>query len=283
MKILVTGATGFIGKHLIPLLTSFSELEIIASAKTTLPNHWKGVTAKPWDLSTPPTENLFDYFQQPDVLIHLAWQGLPDYKNKVHEEVYLREQMAFLDHLIQGGLKKILVTGTCLEYGLKEGCLDEEMRCMPTVSYAKAKNDLYQYLSTRYPQLALSWLRLFYVFGPGQYKFSLLSQLEEALKTGNPVFNMSPGDQIRDFIPVEEVVDIIARLAISRGGAGVVNISSGKPITVKDFVLNYLQRKEKTITLNTGFYPYPDYEPRAFWGNRRKLNMMLANEEGKNT
>jgi dTDP-6-deoxy-L-talose 4-dehydrogenase (NAD+) len=56
---------------------------------------------------------------------------------------------------------------------------------------------------------------------------------------------------------------------------GIINCCSGKPITVEQFVRNYLKKIEKNIKLNLGYYPYPDYEPMEFWGDTAKLNPIL--------
>jgi dTDP-6-deoxy-L-talose 4-dehydrogenase (NAD+) len=206
-------------------------------------------------------------------LIHLAWEGLPNYKADFHLTKNLPLQKAFLSNLLQNGLKDITVTGTCFEYGMKEGILSEDMKCEPANPYAIAKNELrlsLEQLTMQY-NCNFKWARLFYMYGKGQSPKSLISQLDKALDDGDAVFNMSWGEQVRDFLPVEKVADYIVAIALQKEVTGVINCCSGNPVTVKDFVQAYLNSRQQSIQLNLGFYPYADYEPMRFWGDDRKL------------
>ena len=82
---------------------------------------------------------------------------------------------------------------------------------------------------------------------------------------GEEYFNMSGGEQIRDYLDVKEVVQLILNASIKKPN-GVYNICSGNPISIKQLVENYLTTNNKKIKLNLGFYSYPDYEPMNFWG-----------------
>jgi len=239
------------------------------------------VTYIPFDFSDfNPTVNYYQFFNEPDLMIHLAWEGLPNYQSSFHEEINLPRHLAFLTNIITNGLKDLTVTGTCFEYGMQEGCLREDMPAFPTNSYGKAKDTLrkeLELLQTRHPFI-FKWARLFYMYGKGQNPNSLLSQLDKALANGEPVFNMSGGEQVRDFLPVEKVAANMVRIAVQEKVTGVINCSSGEPVTVKRFVENYLDKQNKKITLNLGFYPYPDYEPMCFWGDITKLKNIPDNE-----
>jgi dTDP-6-deoxy-L-talose 4-dehydrogenase (NAD+) len=166
------------------------------------------------------------------------------------------------------------VSGTCLEYGMQEGALREDMKAMPVNSYAQAKDSLrmsLEELQKEHP-FVLKWVRLFYMYGKGQNPNSLLSQLDKALAEDRKSFNMSGGEQVRDFLPVEKVADYLVRISMQQKITGIINCCSGRPVTVKRFVEDYLIRINKDISLNLGFYPYADYEPMQFWGDTEKLN-----------
>jgi len=111
-------------------------------------------------------ENYFHFFNEPDLLIHLAWEGLPNYKSLFHFEENLPGHYAFLKNLITHGLSDITVTGTCLEYGLKEGKLSEDMVTNPSNSYAIAKDTLRKFLEQlqSVQPFHLKWVRLFYMY-----------------------------------------------------------------------------------------------------------------------
>ena len=279
-KILVTGATGFIGNHVITKLIK-AGYQVIASStseeKASRYSWFPEVTFIPFDLSTSPqATNLYKFFQAPDNLIHLAWQGLPNYKAAFHLEKNLPVHFAFLANLIDNGLEDVTVTGTCFEYGMQEGCLREDMITAPANAYAVAKDSLRKQLQLfqQNRSFLLKWVRLFYMYGAGQNPNTLLSQLEKALEENQVAFNMSGGEQVRDFLPVEEVADYIIRIAVQDEITGIINCCSGKPVTVKQFVEDYLRKKNKSIKLNLGFYPYADYEPMAFWGDNSKLKQI---------
>lgn len=277
-KVLVTGATGFIGYYVIEALIR-SGCTVIATssneAKAKEKNWYSNVQYIPFDLKQfDAAINYQNYFNDPDAIIHLAWEGLPNYKSAFHVEENLPRHFAFLKNLVDHGQKDITVTGTCFEYGMQQGCLNETMEAMPANSYAIAKDSLRKQLQALQHQAVfnLKWVRLFYMYGAGQNPNSLLSQLDRALANGDAVFNMSGGEQIRDFLPVEKVAANIVAIALQDKVTGIINCCSGVGVTVKDFVKNYLKDKQKNITLNLGYYLYADYEPMSFWGDKTKFD-----------
>ena len=282
MKILVTGGTGFVGQHVINELLKYDH-QIIAALRdktstTNLPGKIKTVALDLDNLN--PIKNYFLESGKPDLLIHLAWQGLPNYKEKFHLEKNLPSHSAFLKNMVNNGLQNLVVTGTCFEYGMKEGCLSEEMKSDPQNPYALAKDELRKFLEQLQKQkhFNLKWIRLFYMYGKGQNPNSLLSQLENALQKDKTVFNMSGGEQLRDYLPIEKVAENIVRISLQNKINGIINCCSGQPIKVKTLVENYLNKINKKIKLNLGYYPYPDYEAMAFWGDDTKLKKIVTNE-----
>jgi nucleoside-diphosphate-sugar epimerase len=276
-KVLVTGATGFIGRYVVEALLSAGQRVIATSAhedKARRMPWFADVQYIPFDLADlQPGDDYHHFFGRPDVLIHLAWEGLPNYKSSFHLESNYPRHAAFLDNLLQHGLRDCTVVGTCLEYGMREGCLREDMQPHPDNAYAIAKDKLRLYLEDRQSRqpFIFRWARLFYLYGEGQGPNSLLPQLDRALDNGDRVFNMSPGDQLRDFLPVEEAAGHICRISLQRSVTGIVNCCSGSPISVEELVLRHLAKRKKHIALNLGYYPYPDYEPFAFWGDITRL------------
>jgi len=281
MKVLVTGATGFIGYHVIHELLK-RNCDVIASdidkAKASEKDWFNRVSFVEHIIGNESGENLYQKFLQPDAMIHLAWKGLPNYKSLFHFEEGLPQQYFFLKNLIESGLKDLTVSGTCFEYGMKSGCLSEDILPEPANPYALAKNSLRLFLEElkNISPYHLKWVRLFYLYGKGQNPKSLLAQLDTALTNGDKVFNMSGGQQVRDYLPVEKVAENIVSIALQNRITGIVNCCSGKPVTVEALVKEYLAAKEKSIKLNLGFYPYPDYEPMEFWGDNRKLKQVIA-------
>lgn len=286
--ILVTGASGFIGRHVVRELLCRGKQVVASSA------HPEKVAGEDWfqqvkylPLNLAQLESGVDYyayFGRPDAMIHLAWEGLPHYRETYHLTENLPRHRQFLFNLMEHGLRDLTVSGTCFEYGMQEGCLDEAMTCRPDNPYAQAKQALQLYLQdlSREYGCIFRWLRLFYMYGAGQNEKSLVAQLEKALSERAEVFNMSGGEQVRDFLPVERMAAYIVAAALQTKVTGVINCCSGQPVTVRQFVETYLAERGQSLRLNLGYYPYPDYEPMRFWGDDTKLKKCLHHQHPNN-
>lgn len=280
MRILVTGATGFVGDHVINALLSAGHNVIATSTNNEKAQDrawYKQLHYIPYLISGKPEVNLYDHFLKPDLLIHLAWAGLPNYQELFHYEENLWNDYWFLKNLTDNGLKDLTVTGTCFEYGLKNGQLQEDQAADPQNPYALAKDTLRKFLETLQKKqlFTFKWIRLFYMHGKGQSEKSLIPQLQKALATNEASFNMSKGDQIRDYLTIEEVAANILAIALQNKVQGIINCCSGKPLSVRELVESYMEASGKHIHLNLGYYPYPTTEPFAFWGDNSKLNKIV--------
>jgi len=274
MKVAVTGATGFLGQHVLAVLEerSVETIALVRPATVKPLGHLRCRVVQLDLYDVPP--NAFELMGRPDVLIHLAWSGLPNYKSLHHFELELPTQYRFLKNLVGSGLQNLVVTGTCFEYGMQSGPLSEDIAPQPGNPYGFAKNALrcqLEFLKSAHP-FQLTWARLFYLYGEGQAESSLLPQLRQAAERGDPVFNMSGGEQLRDYLPVTQVAGHLVSLALAKKDIGAVNVCSGTPISVRKLVEGWIKENAWSIALNLGHYPYPDYEPMAFWGDRRKLD-----------
>ena len=137
--ILVTGASGFVGRHVMRALHARG---IPACGASRHPERTGGVPMIRLDLDRTKALPGFDQLGRPKTVIHLAWGGLPHFKSQHHLDTELDTQWRFLEHLVKQGLERLVVAGTCLEYGMQEGELTESMPAMPSVPYAQAKFQL---------------------------------------------------------------------------------------------------------------------------------------------
>ena len=277
MRILVTGATGFVGRHVVArLLAEGHTVTAVArdpAKAAAMP--WAGRAAFfAWDVHDGSWPLPAD--AAPDLLVHLAWPGLPNYADSFHLDCNLPADTAFLTAAVERGVRRLLVFGTCLEYGLQHGPLAEDAETRPTTPYGQAKDQLRRRLEALAAAraVALQWVRLFYVWGEGQNPRSLLALLDRAIANGDAEFPMSGGEQLRDYLAIEDVARDVATLAAHPEVTGVINCCSGVPISIRRLVEEHCARRGASIRLELGRYPYPDYEPMAFWGVRGKLGAL---------
>jgi nucleoside-diphosphate-sugar epimerase len=269
MKVAVTGARGFIGRHVLGELARRGA-EVIATERPGVVRDRPALANIRWialDIARPPPDP-YAVLGNPDVLLHLAWDGLPNYRSAHHVESELPRQFDFLGKLIRGGLQALVAAGTCLEYGQQSGALAADIETRPTTPYGLAKDALrkqLQHLQSERPY-KLTWARLFYMFGDDQPATSLFPMLKAAVAAGDASFPMSGGEQLRDYLSVSEVARQLADLAMSPGDPGPVNVCSGRPISVRRLVEDWIEQNGWNIEPGYGARPYPDYEPMAFWG-----------------
>lgn len=275
MKVLVTGATGFVGQHVVERLLSRGHT-VVAVARDAARASQHAWFAQVEFVACDLHQDYSPVLQTgklPDAIVHLAWPGLPNYRDFFHLSRNLPADLAFLEAAVAAGVKQLMVAGTCLEYGMQYGPLTEEQETLPGTPYGLAKDALrksLQMLRAKQP-FTLQWMRLFYMHGRGQNPGSLLAQLDRAIEAQQAAFNMSMGDQLRDYLPVERVAANFVRALEHPEVEGVINCCSGKPVSVLDLVQQRCRERGSSITLNRGHYPYPGYEPLAFWGVPAKL------------
>jgi dTDP-6-deoxy-L-talose 4-dehydrogenase (NAD+) len=228
------------------------------------------------DLAAAPSD-AFEMLGNPDVLIHLAWSGLPNYQSRHHFETHLSEQYRFLEKLVASGLQRLVCAGTCFEYGMQSGELVESLPTDPGNAYGFAKDALRRELEFLAVDtgLQLTWARLFYMYGEGQAEGALYSQFLAARARGDAEFRMSGGEQLRDYLPVEEVARHLSALACITSGCSIVNVCSGRPTSVRSLVEGWLEAQGASMKLALGYFPYPKYEPMAFWGSNAKLQKLM--------
>lgn len=234
MRILLTGTSGFIGKHLVPLL-SHHQLWLLGRKKTHF-HFSKNQTFLEIDLEN--TEQLRNKLRDitPDICIHLAWDRLPDYSLSNCLKNF-EAGVRLFEILGATGCKKIFVAGSCWEYGDLQGQVSEADYPKNMNLFASYKTGLRligQSLAAS-NQIDFIWGRIFFVYGVGQRESSLIPYCYKTLK-GNKTPRVNNPSAINDFIHVSDVANAIKALIETHNISGVFNIGSGKPSKIGKIV-----------------------------------------------
>ena len=216
---------------------------------------------------------------KPKRVILLSWPGLPNYNSTFHITRNLPQLLKLLELLILNGLKKVVITGTCYEYGLNNGKLSEDISVEPVSQYGIAKNCLMHSSRNLCSLNSVNWCwgRIFYPFGPEQNENSLIPSLIKAINNNDNFFRISSGKQLRDFIHVDEVAKILIFLMENDDLKGIYNIGSGEPKSIIDVVKEIKKERNSSINIITNYYKDRDDEPQEFWADMQKLNNVYKN------
>ena len=276
MKIAITGATGFIGQHVRNVLAKTdNDVVLVVRHVERVGDKSAREEIVAADLSQARTD-WFELFGRPDVVLHLAWGGLPNYMDCYHVDVELPTQLRFLTALIKSGLKKLVVTGTCYEYGLSSGALSEDQETNPNTPYGIAKDrlrkELFELRSTQH--FDLTWARIFYPYGEGQSERSIYSQLTRAISNNEKEFAIGSGTQMLDFIQVTTVAKALLAFVTEIKGIGLINVGSGDPQPVIEFVERLICRFESNIVPKVGVINDREYESISFWSDNNLLDSL---------
>lgn len=277
MRIVVTGASGFIGRKLIEeLLKSIQpkDLALVTRDKDNIDARFRDLEVYELNIEDQDAA-AFLKDRMPDILVHLAWDRLDNFKHMAHVTDILTGHYGFLSKMIENGLPRLFVLGTCLEYGMRNGACDPSDVSDPQISYPVAKDTLRKQLQILRGDFDFQfiWARLFYIYGEGQPSRALLPQLKSAVEKKLEYFNMSNGEQLRDYLSVEDVAYQIAQLVLFEKRSVLTNICSGAPISVRDLVEQWINENNWDIKLNRGFYSVPNFEPVSFWGTQSRFEM----------
>lgn len=265
-RVLVTGATGFVGKQVV---RAFSERGIqlrlvIREEKTAtaelLANGCEIVTSE--DLFAESSQWWAEQCESIDTVVHLAWYAEPgEYLHSCKNMDCLIGSSNLARGAAQAGVKRFVGVGTCFEYDVSAGVLTIDTPLKPTTPYASAKAALYFNLEHWLPihSVEFAWCRLFYLYGEDEDPRRLVAYLRSTLEKGEPAA-LTSGEQIRDFLDVADAGRIMADVALS-DQTGPVNICSGAPITVRQLAEQIADQYKKRELLIFGARPDNPVDP----------------------
>ena len=276
MKIAITGATGFIGRHVRSVLVKTDHVVVLVVRNVKkVGDRAANEEIVVADLSQARTD-WFELFGKPDAVLHLAWGGLPNYMDSYHVDVELPMQLKLLRSLVDSGLKKLVVAGTCYEYGPSSGAISESQMTNPNTPYGIAKDSLRKALFEirSKKDFELTWARVFYPYGEGQSENSIYSQLTKAISSDEKEFAMGSGVQMLDFIQVTRVAKALRTFVTEKKGVGLINVGSGEPQSVIEFVKKLIYHFESNIVPRVGAVADREYESLSFWSDNDLLDSL---------
>lgn len=276
-KAVVTGANGYVGRHLISALVD-EGYEIYGVDICPQPSD-KSVIHMTKDIFTD-DENIYTQLGCPDLLIHLAWRNGFRHDHLSHLED-LPKHYRFLNRLIQAGIPKLAVLGSMHEVGYWNGEVCADTPCKPLSLYGIAKNALRQsfLLQSEQCNTKLYWLRGYYFYGDDQHNHSIFSKIYQWEIENRKTFPFNSGKNKYDFIHIDDFASCVAKVLSQDSVLGTIDVCTGTAITLQEKIEKYLEENNYSIRPIYGQFPDRPYDSPALWGNREKLDAALSSYE----
>ena len=274
MKVLLTGASGFVGRYVLDcLLAGGHEVIALTNHARALPQdkavQWVQADLLDPNQITPLMEKL-----QPQGLIHLAWYAKHGLFWQAAENFDWCTATARLLHAFHAaGGQKIVVCGTCAEYDWTQGVMTEDGTPTHAASvYGECKDVTRQYLQQYCQQAGLDWVwgRVFFPYGPGEPAMKLIPSVLHALAQSRPVA-CSHGQQLRDYMHVRDVASALVHLLLHPQAGGVFNIGSGQATRLMDMVNICTRAFESPSPVQFGAITVSADEPPVIVADTHKL------------
>jgi dTDP-6-deoxy-L-talose 4-dehydrogenase (NAD+) len=283
-KVLVTGASGYIGRHVTAELLRHGFSVIANDIRRDTEN--TGAVYSDLDIFSGGPD-MFEAFGKPDLLIHMAWEQGFVHGSPVHME-RLSQHYRFLKNMAEGGLGSIAVMGSMHEVGFFEGEIGADVPCRPLSLYGVSKNALRQAMVIEAERLGfdLYWLRGFYIYGDDARASSVFAKITQAAKEEKKEFPFTSGKNKYDFIHIGELARQIVSAATQRlrgiesPVTGIINTCSGKPIPLAEQVESFIRENGFDIKLNYGTFPDRPYDSKAVWGDAALIRHILEEDKG---
>lgn len=272
-KVLVTGAGGYIGRHVVRALCDRGAEVIGVGRHLSELDPRASVICRDVFDGDP---DIFAALGSPDVCIHLAWKDGFIHNSDAHL-LAVSDHYRFMRDMIAGGLKQLVVMGTMHEVGYFEGAIDENTPCNPSSMYGIAKDALRRsaILLTKDKDVCLQWLRAYYICGDDKRNHSVFAKIAQAAEEGKTSFPFNTGKNLYDFIDIDVLADQIAAVALQREVDGIINCCTGEPVSLKDKVEAFIRDNGYDIRLDYGAFPDRPYDSPGVWGNPEKIRKIM--------
>lgn len=272
-KVLVTGANGYIGRHIVSELLNRG-FHVLAADVC-----FDGVDERAERITASIFSGDKDIYEQvgkPDVCLHMAWRNGFVHNADTHiEELPLHYR--FINDMLDGGLKQIAVMGSMHEVGYHEGAIDENTPTNPLSKYAVAKNALRQLIEirTKNTDIVFQWIRGYYICGDDLKSNSIFSKIVQANNEGKKEFPFTTGKNKYDFIHVDEMAKQIVSIIAQTEVDGIINSCTGKPMTLAEKIEGFIKENGFDIQLKYGAFPDRPYDSPGVWGDTTKIDKIM--------
>ena len=276
MKVLVTGAAGFVGAEAVrSLLEAGHEVGALlspAGRADRLREVESRVTVLRGDLRDEAAVRLLIRRWLPEACLHLAWYVEPgQYLHSVQNAEMLNAGLSLIRTLGEVGCRRFVGAGTCFEYDVSRGWLREDGPVHPETLYAAAKLSLGvtgRHLACQ-SQMSFAWGRLFYLYGLSEDPRRVIPALFSSVFSNQP-FPATLGEQVRDYLYLADVAQAY-RFLVEADAEGVFNVSSGVPITMAHLLTTAAAAAGRSDLLRLGALPYRAWEPPFICGDNSRL------------
>lgn len=277
MKILVTGANGYLGTGVVKQLCDDGQTVVAAChSRTDIVDTRAEI--KQCDIFD--IDNPYEYFGKPDVLLHMAWRNGFVHNDNSHIDD-LPKHYAFIKKMLDAGCKQIAVLGTMHEVGFFEGSIKEGTPTHPESLYGISKDALRNItkLLCKNAGATFQWLRGYYIVGNSEHGCSIFSKITAAEKNGQELFPFTMGINQWDFINYDDFAKQVAATVEQKEIDGVINICYGRPEKLADRVERFIKENGYKIKLDYGKFPDRPYDSKAVWGDDKKIRKIMSMRE----
>lgn len=276
MKIVVTGANGYLGTGVVKQLCDDGN-EVVAVCHSNALGIDKRATVIKCDIFS--IDNPFDRLGCPDVLLHMAWRNGFVHNDPSHIED-LPKHFNFIKKMVESGLQKVAVIGSMHEIGFFEGSIKEDTPTHPESLYGISKDALRNMtkLICKNKHVVFQWLRGYYIVGNTEHGCSIFSKITSAEKEGKKLFPFTSGQNQWDFMDYDEFAKQVAATVEQDKINGIINICNGRPEKLADRVERFINDNNYKIKLDYGKFPDRPYDSKAVWGNDTKIKEIMKNK-----
>ncbi len=272
MKILVTGANGYLGSGIVKEILNRGQTVVAADFKV----DYVDDRAEKKACSLFEVENPYEYFEKPDIMLHLAWRdGFVHYSNSHIED--LPKHFAFIKRMAEAGVKQVAAMGSMHEIGFFEGSINESTPCHPITPYGIGKNalrDLTEMICNQ-NKVIFQWLRGYYIVGNSKFGCSIFSKITAAAEEGKDEFPFTMGQNQYDFVDYDVFCKQVASVITQDKINGIINICSGHPEKLADRVERFIKDNGYNIKLKYGAFPDRAYDSKAVWGDNSLIEKII--------